>query len=184
MLAADDARTQAFEILARARRGDDPAAEKQAQRRAETFGELADLYLARHAAKKRDDGARDRAILEREFRQWRPLPAATIRRRDVLHVLDGIKDRGAGVAANRALACIRKVFNFGLEREMVETNPATRIGRPTAERSRERVLKDVELEALWKAIEDEDRETQALIRLPPAHGAAQRRDRSDPLGKR
>src|SRR5262249_13830969 len=68
---ADDARTQAFDVLARARRGEDPAAEKQTQRRAETFGELADLYLAKHAAKKRDGGARDRAILEREFRQWR-----------------------------------------------------------------------------------------------------------------
>src|SRR2546422_6315301 len=51
-LTADDARTQAFEILARARRGEDPAGEKQAERRAETFGELAALYLEKHAAKK------------------------------------------------------------------------------------------------------------------------------------
>ena len=164
-LTAEAARTQAFEILARARRGEDPAAEKQAQRRAETFAELADLYLARHATKKRDGGARDRAILEREFRQWRHLPAASIRRRDVLRVLDAIKDRGAGVAANRALACIRKVFAFGVEREMVEVNPAAKIRRPTDEHSRERVLKDAELKALWEATEPEDRETRALVRL-------------------
>src|SRR5882724_9350216 len=126
-LTAEAARTQAFEILARARRGEDPAAEKQAKRRAETFAELADLYLARHATKKRD--------------------------------------RGAGVAANRALACIRKVFAFGVEREMVEVNPAAKIRRPTDEHSRERVLKDAELKALWEATEPEDRETRALVRL-------------------
>src|SRR2546427_6568962 len=98
-LAADAARTQAFEILARARRGEDPAAEKQAQRRAETFGELADLYLAKHAAKKRDQGARDRAILEREFRPWRHLPAVSIRRRDVLQC--STRSRTAAPASRR-----------------------------------------------------------------------------------
>src|SRR2546426_2693134 len=39
LLDPDAARTQAFDVLARARKGDDPAAEKQAQRHAETFGE-------------------------------------------------------------------------------------------------------------------------------------------------
>src|SRR6266699_758492 len=74
--AADDARTQAFEILARAQRGEDPAGEKQAERRAETFGELAALYLRKHAAKKRDGGKRDREILERDvLPTWRLLKA-------------------------------------------------------------------------------------------------------------
>src|SRR2546422_2540263 len=48
---------------------------------------------------------------------------------------------------------------------MVEVTPAAKIRRPTDEHSRERVLKDAELKALWEATEPEDRETRALVRL-------------------
>lgn len=97
-------------------------------------------------------------------------------------MLDAIKDRGAPVAANRALACIRKVFNFAIEREAVETTPAAKIRRPSAERSRERVVSETELRAIWKATELEDVETRALLRPTHPHHAAHGRSEGGALG--
>ena len=45
---------------------------------------------------------------------------------------------------------IRKIFNFGLDVEWVESNPAVRVTRPSVEQSRTRVLSHDELRRTWK----------------------------------
>ena len=62
-------------------------------------------------------------------------------------------ERDAPYMANRTLAVIRKLFNWCVERGVVETSPASGIKRPGREQSRDRVLAGDELRALWKACE-------------------------------
>lgn len=82
---------------------------------------------------------------------WGDRQIASIKRAEVIGLLDGIVDRGSPVMANRVLAALRKLFNWALERDLVEANPCDRVKPPAAEKSRDRVLTDDELRALWKA---------------------------------
>jgi integrase len=66
-------------------------------------------------------------------------------------VLDGIVARKAPIAANGALAAVRKLFNWAVERGYVSASPCAGTQRPSKAISRERVLSDAELAAVWQA---------------------------------
>lgn len=149
-----DARKKAKDALYRASHGTDPASEKRSERQSETFRELAQEYLDRHAKLKKKSWKEDERILAREFLPgWRHCKANGISRRDVIHLLDRIIDRGAPIQANRALALIRKVFNFGIHRSILEVNPAWHVPAPGEEKRRDRVLTSEEMKKLWDALE-------------------------------
>ena len=57
------------------------------------------------------------------------------------------------------------VFNFAVEREIVEVNPVSGVRKLSPERSRDRVLLETEIKALWAALEEEGRVTQGLFRF-------------------
>ena len=111
--------------------GRDPAAERQTARE-QTFGKLAELYLERHAKRRKRSWRDDARMIRQELEDWKDCPATSIRRKDVRELLDEIVDRGAPVLANRVLSLIRKMLNFGLDREWLEVNPAHRMPRPSA----------------------------------------------------
>src|SRR5262249_4361820 len=69
-------------------------------------------------------------------------------------VLDAIADRGAGVMANRVLAALRKMFTWAIGRGHLSANPCTAIPTPTKEKTRDRVLTDDELKAIWRASDE------------------------------
>ncbi len=79
--------------------------------------------------------------------------AQDIKKSDVLGLLDGIVDRASPVTANRVFATLRKFFNWLVERDVLEASPCVGVKKPTAEQSRDRVLTDDELKAIWKASE-------------------------------
>ncbi len=85
-----------------------------------------------------------------DLEPWADLKAKDITRRDVVKLLDGIKAR-APVHANRVLALISKIYNVGIDRGLVEANPAARMSRVTEEVPRERVLTEDEIRKLWAA---------------------------------
>jgi integrase len=58
----------------------------------------------------------------------------------------------APVMANRVLAVVRRLLNFGLRRDWIDANPASLIEKPGKESSRDRVLSDDELRALWAVL--------------------------------
>lgn len=86
--------------------------------------------------------------------RWGHRPIADIRRADVIALLDDIVDEGKPILANRVLAALRKLFNWALERDLIETSPCDRVKPPSPEKSRDRVLSDDELRALWIAAEE------------------------------
>jgi integrase len=166
-LSLADARERARRALRDASIGLDPAAAKQEARDAETFAELARLYLERHAKIKKRSWAEDERIVNSELiPAWGHRKAADITRKDVIAVLDRIVERGAGVMANRTRALISKIYNFAiLDRGMIEHNPAYKVANPGEEHQRDRVLTQTEIRALWTALEKQTDPIAAVFKL-------------------
>jgi integrase len=140
----------------------DPAAAKKSRRSAQTFGDLADLYLTLHAkAKKRswrEDGRQLRTMV---LPHWKNRPAADITRSDASTLLDDVATNRGGVTANRLLSLLSKVFRWAVSRSHLEANPIAGLQRPAAERSRRRELTDAEIVSLWKQLDGAE-ESEAL----------------------
>ena len=62
-------------------------------------------------------------------------------------MLDKIK---APMAANRAHSIVRKLFNWAVENDLIANSPVAGIKPPNPETSRDRVLTDDELRAVWQ----------------------------------
>ena len=139
--------------------GRDPAADTVAERRAireaETVGDLIDLYLEKWARPRKRSAAEDERILEREVRPaWGTRKARDVRRRDIIDLLDAIVDRGAPIQANRTLACIRRAFNWAVERDYLDATPCVRIKAPAPENRRDRTLSDSEVSTFWRGLDN------------------------------
>ena len=78
--------------------------------------------------------------------------ADDLKRRDIKKLLAEIKARGAPVLANRTLEIVRRIYNWGIDEERVEHNPCLGI-EPSAEQSRDRVLSEDEIRAVWVALD-------------------------------
>ncbi len=160
------AREKAQDALRAVAHGANPAGSKKAARNAETFADLADEYLERHAKAKKRSWRKDALAIERDLLpRFGSMKAKAVARRDVLKMLDEIVERGAPIQANRTLEILRKIYNWGIAREIVEINPCHMVERPAPERKRERVLRGDEIRAVWEACEQETTRMCALFRL-------------------
>jgi integrase len=164
-LSLADARDRAKDALREVAHDKDPADAKAAEREADTFAELADEYLKRHAVNKLSKDEDNRILNVYLLPEWRNRRAKDITRRNVKELLTGIVDRGSPVMANRVWALINKVFNFGIEEDIVEANPCHLVKRPGEERQRERVLTEDEIRAFWQALDGEPLPYRAFYRL-------------------
>ena len=159
------ARKRAQESLGLVAQGIDPRhleEEKRLQRQIaveNTFGRLAQAFMTRHVEPNlRTTTAREyrRILFGKDTAPWHGRPVSSIKKRDVLNLMDSIDARGAKSAARLALAYLRKFFNWCVDREIIETSPIDRIRLGGSLRSRERVLSEGELRLIWAAF---DRET-------------------------
>ena len=89
------------------------------------------------------------------FRAFFHVPLGEIKRSDVVRVLDALIASGKPYAANRALAALKKLMSWALNRGMIEVNPIAGLQPPAKEHSRERILTDRELRALLLAADAE-----------------------------
>jgi len=135
--------------------GYDPgAAAQQAKaqvRRMPTVADFADEFIERYAKPNKRTWSEDQRQLARDV-----LPAIgrlkldAVHRRDIVALVDAVRDRGAPVQANRVLAVVRRLFGFAVERCVINQSPVTYV-RQTRETPRERVLTDAEIVTLWQA---------------------------------
>lgn len=149
-----EAHTKQAEAKEKLDAGIDPGAEQlslqEAQRLAPTVAALACEYLERHAKPKKRSWREDHRILQKDvLPHWKHKKAKDIKRREIISLLDDIVDRGAPIQANRTLAVIRKMFNFALQRDIVEVSPCAGVRAPAQERQKDRVLNDDELRLFW-----------------------------------
>jgi integrase len=83
--------------------------------------------------------------------RWKGRAAAAIKRQDVLDLLDELVERGP-VMANRTLAALKTAFSWKMKRdETLVRSPCEGVDDPAPEKTRDRVLSDAELAALWRA---------------------------------
>lgn len=151
-----EAREAAREKLRLVERGRDPRQEQareraaEARRRAATFGSVADEYRAGHLVKLASGDELWQRVEDDLLPAWRDIPVRDIGRGDVMRLLDRIERDKGTYARNRRLALIRHLFNFALDRELVDANVAARL-KLLKEVDRSRVLTDLELAEIWLA---------------------------------
>jgi len=147
-----DARKRHRDMIEMRERGLDPSVEVRAEVEG-TFGSLAKEYLKRHASKNKESYRKgNEQILNKDvLPYWQDRPVNQIRRADVITLLNRIIDREAQRQANKTLACIRKIFNYGLSVAWpgLEYNPCAHMTPPGKEQRTERVLTDDEIKTLW-----------------------------------
>lgn len=149
-----EARGKHAEARKKFEQGLDPAAEDQQakteHRAAPTVAELAGEYLEKWAKPRKRSWQEDERILNKDvIPVWGQRKAKDITRRDVVTLLDGIVERGAPIVANRTLALVRRMFNFAMERSIIDASPCAAVRAPAPENQRDRVLTEDEIKALW-----------------------------------
>jgi integrase len=159
------ARDKAREAQVAIAAGRDPGAEKVAERimarnerRAEDHDYLVEnvveAFIATYASRnlRASTAAEVKRILRKEIAgPWRGRRLSEIKAPDVHKVLDAIVARGAPYAANRVLTWFKTLCKWAESREIIEASPCAKISTPAKEASRDRVLNDGELAAVWKA---------------------------------
>jgi integrase len=68
---------------------------------------------------------------------------------DIARIVDGLLDRPS--EANHAFAAVRRFFNWAVERGLIDISPCGRLSSPSRPHSRDRVLLESELKAIWHA---------------------------------
>jgi integrase len=161
-LTLTEARTKAHDFKAVLRDGGDPVADKR-KRRAEAAAEanaepdtvrsVSVRFLKHCRNKNRTIGEQERIMGRDVLPAWGDRPLAEIQRRDVLKLLERKADTSPFMA-NRLLALVRRFFNWAVEVDLLNDNPAAGVKAPHEEKSRERVLRDDELKTVWLAADD------------------------------
>src|SRR5262249_20875580 len=127
-----DARDRAGEAIRAAAKGVNMAAEKKAERKAETFGDLAKQYMERYAKKHKKSWPEDQRIIDTYLnKQFENVKAKNVARAEIRTMLEKI-GKVAPIMSNRVLACVRKIFNWAIGNDVagITTNPCLQIQRP------------------------------------------------------
>jgi len=165
-----EARSLATAALADVERGIDPTHTKRKEKITDsTVGAVMVEFLQRYKGRKQQglrDSTRDLTAmyfgLKRDGDQWKATgngvlghwsgwALASITKVDAILLLDRLVDRGHAVTANRTLTNLKCFFSWCVKRDMLASSPVALLDKPAPERSRERVLTDTELAAVWKA---------------------------------
>ena len=123
---------------------------KRESREAITVAELVDYYIERHAKRQKRSWREDERMLHKDVvPRIEYLKAREVRRRKIIDLIEQITNRGSPVIANRTLEVVTKMFNFAVERELLEATPAAGIKRLHKEQSRDRTLSEDEIRDFW-----------------------------------
>jgi integrase len=101
----------------------------------------------------RQTAATERDIL-REARSLLDRPISDIARRDIIELINAMKERGVEARAHNAFANLQRVMNWAVANDLLESSPMLGL-RPKsligAKNVRQRVLADSEIAAFWSA---------------------------------
>lgn len=153
-MSLSDAKKEHRDALKVLESGKDPALEKKTKKsdelNASTVNSLITEYLEVWAKPRKRSWKEDERMLIKDVKpHWGKRKASDITKRDVVLLLESITKRGASITANRTLACIRRMFNFGVERDLLTANPCATVKAPSPENRRERSLTTEEIRTFW-----------------------------------
>jgi integrase len=115
-----------------------------------SFEAAIEEFISKYAKPKNRDWERTQSVL-RKFSSLNAKPLKDIKRADVVRILDDIVASGAPIRANRALAAIKKLFAWALDRGLVDVHPVLGLKPPAKENRRDRILTDAEVRSFWLA---------------------------------
>lgn len=152
-----EARDKHREALSQRHGGENPALERRRQKvehlKAPTVRKLAETYLEKHAKVHKRSWKNDEQILEKDVLPvWGDRKAEEIRKRDVILLLESILNRGAPNQSGQTLKIIRKMFNWAVERDILENSPCHLVKPLAPSTSKERALSDKEIRAFWRVL--------------------------------
>jgi hypothetical protein len=142
------ARVAAQKVFAAKLEGRDPAAEKRAARRrivADRVEDLLETFIAQRLSQNRSGGEIARLPRREIGKTWAGRSIHEITKRDVVEVITAIEQRGAPVAANKALKVTKTFLRWCVGRAVLDQSPAEGVPLPSKEAARDRVLDDDEL---------------------------------------
>lgn len=137
-----------------AQAGLDPAEEKRGDGRPQSFTELAARYMRKHARRHKRTAAEDLRMLQRYVKPTlgRKRPAE-VTKGDILELLRPIEDARHMAQADAILVLLKHVFNWAVENELVDRNPAEKMKRRAKPKVRTRFLSVDELRCFWFALD-------------------------------
>jgi integrase len=155
------ARSQADAMRREVAGGGDPADRKRRDRAeagAKSFGALAERYLAEHSRRhKRSHAADERNLRKHILPRWQRRAYASIKRADIIELVEAVVSAGHGTLANRLQSLISGIFTFALDAGLVESNPCYRLHKRGVEQAGRRVLSDPEIPLFWNGIVEPSR---------------------------
>lgn len=117
------------------------------------MGDVIPVYIEKYAKIHNRDWRRKEARLGK-FTGLLGKRIDEIKRADVVKACDTIQD-SVPISTNRALAHLKHLMGWCVERGMIDASSISGMKPPSKEQSRERVLSDDELGALWAACDIE-----------------------------
>jgi integrase len=154
------ARENAGKLEARVRLGGDPAMDKETSRReaADTFGGLVEQYLeARKPAIRARSFGQITRHLTKYAKPLHRLPITAVSQRNVAGLLTDLAKEAGEVTSNRVRASLSAFLGWAIREgiRLPEGNVVSHTNK-RQEKSRERVLGDAELKAIWNSCLDDD----------------------------
>lgn len=166
LLTATEARKAAADMLARVRLGSDPHTERKAAKKAAavTFGSQIEAYLE---MRRKDVSASYYRDLTRslnvDLAPLHKVPVADMTHGQVHEQIERIA-RDHPHAAKQARAGLSRFFKTMVSKGIAPHNPVVDVETPATPGARDRVLKDDELIAVWRATAGDDEFSQ-IVRL-------------------
>jgi integrase len=162
------ARVAAQKVFAAKLEGRDPAAEKRAARRriaTDRVEDLLETFIAQRLSQNRSGGEIARLLRREIARTWAGRSIHEISKRDVVEVVTAIEQRGAPVAANKALKATKTFLRWCVGRAVLDQSPAEGVPLPAKEVARDRVLNDQELAQIILAARKMDGPYGGIVEL-------------------
>jgi integrase len=116
-----------------------------------TLKSVVDEWLKREVSKTRTKGEVARIMHKEVTPEWKHKLITDIARPDVNRLIDSIMDRECPILANRTLSILKRFFRWTIERGYLQVSPIAGIRPPAKETTRDRVLTEEELAAIWNA---------------------------------
>jgi len=149
-----EARKLAGDARAVLRDGKDPAEQKQVRRTALTVEELFQKWFEVVGQNLKRKAQEEQRMFEADFKSWKHRNADEITRQDVRALVDEKLKQGFKTSALATKKMASRIYNFGIERNLVTHNPAhgVKVKKPAG---RQRVLTEEEIVRMWNACDPE-----------------------------
>ncbi|WOE74659.1 tyrosine-type recombinase/integrase [Alterisphingorhabdus coralli] len=149
-----EARERALDTFRKVEQGIDP----QNVRRSEfmTLSDGVDAFIRQYAKPQNKCWKETNRALKRELvSRFGERDVKQVTRADILEAVDAAVERGSNYQANRLVSYTRRMFNWFVERGIVEASPMIGVKAPRREKPRDRVMSDDELKRVIQACREE-----------------------------